>query len=301
LDFALWKKADAHHIMKWPSPWGMGFPGWHLECSAMSTKYLGETFDIHGGGMDLKFPHHECEIAQNKAATGKLSCRYWMHGNMLTVNGTKMSKSLGNSFLPNELITGNHPLLQKAYSPMTVRFFMLQAHYAGTLDFTNEGLEAAEKGLKRLMNALSTLKKLEHTAKTTDETLGREVNRLLDACFVNLSDDFNTAKCLAVLFELISIINNSATAPANAPGLAPDVLLRLKKEFADLIENVLGLRAEAESGTQKLDAAMQVLIRLRENARTERNWALSDTIRDELAAVGIRLKDSKEGTAYELD
>lgn len=300
LDFALWKKADAHHIMKWPSPWGMGFPGWHLECSAMSTKYLGETFDIHGGGMDLKFPHHECEIAQNKAATGKLSCRYWMHGNMLTVNGTKMSKSLGNSFLPNELITGNHPLLQKAYSPMTVRFFMLQAHYASTLDFTNEGLEAAEKGLKRLFNALNTLKKLTPSDSPIDETLSQQVEQLLDDCFVNLSDDFNTAKCLAVLFELIPIINTLASDPkAHRPNAL--VFDRFKSTFVDLVENVLGLTAETETDDRKLDAAMQVLIRLRETARTQRNWTLSDTIRDELAAIGIKLKDAKEGTTYELE
>src|SRR6188768_444718 len=203
IDFALWKKASPHHIMRWPSPRGIGFPGWHIECTVMSTKYLGETFDIHGGGMDLKFPHHECEIAQAVGANGKDPVRYWIHSNMLTVNGQKMSKSLGNSFLPSELVSGNHPLLEKGYGVMTVRFFMLQSHYSSTLDFSNEALIAAEKGFKKLSNALSIIKKLEHPGKgETSAELKTELAKLTDDLYVNMSDDFNTAKTLAVLFEM---------------------------------------------------------------------------------------------------
>ncbi|HEX5172371.1 MAG TPA: cysteine--tRNA ligase, partial [Cyclobacteriaceae bacterium] len=209
IDFALWKKASPSHIMRWPSPWGEGFPGWHIECTVMSTKYLGETFDIHGGGMDLKFPHHECEIAQAVGATGKQPVRYWIHSNMLTVNGQKMSKSLGNSFLPRELFSGSHPLLQKGFSPMTVRFFMLQSHYSSTLDFSNEALLAAEKGFRKLSNALGTIKNLHHKRGNSINSETEEVlNQLVNECYVNMSDDFNTAKVLAVLFEMSARIND---------------------------------------------------------------------------------------------
>ena len=209
IDFALWKKASPHHIMRWPSPWGDGFPGWHIECTVMSTKYLGETFDIHGGGMDLKFPHHECEIAQGTAATGKNPVNYWLHSNMLTVNGQKMSKSLGNSFLPSELFEGSHSLLDRGYGAMTVRFFMLQSHYSSTLDFSNEALQAAEKGFKKLTNALNLIKSIEHTANNTGkENINKELTELIQACYRNMSDDFNTAKTLAVLFEMSARIND---------------------------------------------------------------------------------------------
>src|SRR6478736_5611691 len=208
IDFALWKKASPYHIMRWPSPWGEGFPGWHIECTVMSTKYLGEAFDIHGGGMDLKFPHHECEIAQAVGANGKEPVNYWIHSNLLTVNGQKMSKSLGNSFLPRELFSGNHPLLEKGYGPMTVRFFMLQSHYSSTLDFSNEALNAAEKGFKKLNNALTSIKSLGHP-KNSISNSEQEKNLLdqVDRCFQTMSDDFNTAKTLAVLFEMASQIN----------------------------------------------------------------------------------------------
>ena len=214
VDFALWKKASPYHIMRWPSPWGEGFPGWHIECTVMSTKYLGETFDIHGGGMDLKFPHHECEIAQSMGANGKTPVNYWIHSNMLTVNGQKMSKSLGNSFLPRELFAGNHPLLEKGYGPMTVRFFMLQSHYSSTLDFSNEALNAAEKGFKKLANALGIAKKLIHTkTNEIDAELENSLNSLAEQLYINMSDDFNTAKTLAVLFEMSSRINETAPSP----------------------------------------------------------------------------------------
>src|SRR6187431_191704 len=207
VDFALWKKASAGHIMRWPSPWSVGFPGWHIECTVMSTKYLGETFDIHGGGMDLKFPHHECEIAQAVGANGKSPVNYWIHSNMLTVNGQKMSKSLGNSFLPRELFSGNHALLEKGFGAMTVRFFMLQSHYSSTLDFSNEALGAAEKGFRKLSNALGILKKLEHPDKgEASAELKTELTKLTDDLYINMSDDFNTAKTLAVLFEMSSRI-----------------------------------------------------------------------------------------------
>jgi cysteinyl-tRNA synthetase len=209
IDFALWKKALPSHIMRWNSPWGEGFPGWHIECTVMSTRYLGETFDIHGGGMDLKFPHHECEIAQATGANGKSPVNYWLHSNMLTVNGQKMSKSLGNSFLPSELISGNHTLLTKGYSPMTVRFFMLQSHYSSTLDFSNEALVASEKGYRKLANALTLSKKIKGSVTGNyNDNLGSELNKLSEACYTNMSDDFNSAKTLAVLFEMASRIND---------------------------------------------------------------------------------------------
>ena len=209
LDFALWKKASPTHIMRWPSPWGEGFPGWHIECTAMSTKYLGETFDIHGGGMDLKFPHHECEIAQAQGANGKSPVKYWIHSNMLTVNGQKMSKSLGNSFLPSELFSGSHSLLEKGYAAPAVRFFMLQSHYSSTLDFSNEALQAAEKGYKKLSNALKVAKTLTHPKKgVASAELSNELKKLSEQCFLNMSDDFNTAKTLAVLFEMSSRLND---------------------------------------------------------------------------------------------
>jgi cysteinyl-tRNA synthetase len=296
VDFALWKKASPTHIMRWPSPWGEGFPGWHIECTVMSTKYLGETFDIHGGGMDLKFPHHECEIAQAVGANGKSPVRYWIHSNMLTVNGQKMSKSLGNSFLPRQLFTGDHPLLHKGYSPMTVRFFMLQSHYSSTLDFSNEALQAAEKGFKKLINALSIVRKLEYNGKGTGDN---EVNESLKSFCHNLhkemSDDFNTAKTLAVLFEMSSRINDFKSGNLSFNRVSAEVFDEFKKTFIAFMEDVLGLQEEVEQNNSVLHNVVQVLIELRKKARQDRNFALSDKIRDDLKKVGIQLKDGKEG------
>jgi cysteinyl-tRNA synthetase len=296
-DFALWKKASPAHIMRWPSPWGPGFPGWHIECTVMSTKYLGETFDIHGGGMDLKFPHHECEIAQAKGAYGRDPVKYWLHSNMLTVNGQKMSKSLGNSFLPCDLFTGNHPLLQKGFSPMTVRFFMLQSHYSSTLDFSNEALLAAEKGYRRLNGALASVKEMATTGVTAqgEGELPGEIAALCDACYTNMSDDFNTAKALAVLFELSSRINDMKAGNLSVNRVGGVALERLKTTYIGMMEEVLGLKEESASNDTLLDGTIGVLIGLRKKARLDRNYALSDKIRDDLKSIGIQLKDGKDG------
>ncbi len=304
IDFALWKNASPEHIMRWPSPWGSGFPGWHIECTVMSTKYLGETFDIHGGGMDLKFPHHECEIAQATGANGKSPVNYWMHSNMLTVNGQKMSKSLGNSFLPAELFSGNHPLLERAYSPMTTRFFMLQSHYSSTLDFSNEALQAAEKGFKKLNAALLLAKQLVKNIETsaTAQQEMPEWNTLVDACFKNMSDDFNTAKTLAVLFEMASRINDIKAGVVDVKKIKTESLQYFLNHYIGFMEDVLGLQEESQGNTDALAGAMQVLIELRKKARADRNYALSDKIRDDLKANGIQLKDGKDGEmTFELD
>lgn len=297
IDFALWKKASPAHIMRWPSPWGDGFPGWHIECTVMSTKYLGETFDIHGGGMDLKFPHHECEIAQGTGAHGKPPVKYWMHSNMLTVNGQKMSKSLGNSFLPQELFSGNHPLLDKGFSPCTVRFFMLQSHYSSTLDFSNEALHAAEKGYRKLNQALKTIKIMEPAAKTGNINTGRteEFHKMVNACFINMSDDFNTAKVLAVLFEMSSRINDLKAKNFPIDEIDPETFNLFKKTFVDFMEEVLGLKDEPSQDERLLDSVLHVLIDLRKKAREDRNYALSDKIRDDLKRVGVQLMDGKDG------
>jgi cysteinyl-tRNA synthetase len=297
IDFALWKKASPYHIMRWPSPWGDGFPGWHIECTVMSTKYLGETFDIHGGGMDLKFPHHECEIAQAVGATGKKPVQYWMHSNMLTVNGQKMSKSLGNSFLPRELFSGNHPLLEKGFSPMTVRFFMLQSHYSSTLDFSNEALLAAEKGFKKIVNALTLLKKLSHDGKTIaiNAELNNELEKLCSECYLTMSDDFNTAKVLAALFEMASRINDFKSGNLKLASIAPETFLNFKNTYICFMEEVLGLIEEEAAGYNQLDGIIHVLIDLRKKARHDRNYALSDKIRDDLKKIGVQLMDGKEG------
>jgi cysteinyl-tRNA synthetase len=291
IDFALWKKASPAHIMRWPSPWGEGFPGWHIECTVMSTKYLGETFDIHGGGMDLKFPHHECEIAQAKGAVGKDPVRYWMHSNMLTVNGQKMSKSLGNSFLPSELFAGTHKLLDRGYSPMTVRFFMLQSHYSSTLDFSNEALGAAEKGFKKLVASLTALKKMTPAPGTKgDATINKAFDTLVDESYRCMSDDFNTAKTLAVLFEMSSRINVVQLDKVDA-----DTFEKFKSTYIGFMEEVLGLKEETTGDDKLLDGTIKVLIELRKKARVDRNYALSDRIRDDLKTIGIQLKDGKDG------
>jgi cysteinyl-tRNA synthetase len=296
LDFALWKKASPTHIMRWPSPWGEGFPGWHIECTAMSTKYLGETFDIHGGGMDLKFPHHECEIAQAVGANNKAPVTYWLHSNMLTVNGQKMSKSLGNSFLPAELFSGSHPMLEKGYSPSAVRFFMLQSHYSSTLDFSNEALQAAEKGYRKLSNALKTVKTLEHNYEAeVDSNLVDELKGQIDSCFLNMSDDFNTAKTLAALFEMSARINDFKSGNTNLSKVDKETFDRFKDTYVRFMEDVLGLAEEATQNDDLLDNVIKVLIELRKKARVDKNYGLSDKIRDDLKKIGVQLMDGKEG------
>ena len=297
LDFAIWKKADPTHLMKWPSPWGEGFPGWHLECSAMSTKYLGQTFDIHGGGMDLKFPHHECEIAQSVAADGHAPVRYWMHGNMLTVNGRKMAKSEGNGFTPEELITGNHKLLEKGYSAMTVRFFMLQCHYASTLDFSNAALQAAEKGLERLMAAMDVLDKLK-PAPAPDATQDEVVKALAQRCHEAMNDDLNSPVMIAELFEGVRLINSANDGKVL---LSAAAITGLQELFRAMVFEVLGLRREAQPAAddKALDGLVQVFIQMRAEAKARKDFATSDRIRDQLAAMGIVLKDTKEGTTWQ--
>jgi len=301
LDFAIWKNADERHIMKWPSPWGIGFPGWHLECSVMSTKYLGKQFDIHGGGMDLKFPHHECEIAQSVAADGEVPVRYWMHSNMLTVNGQKMSKSLGNSFTPAELLTGDHELLKKGYSPMTVRFFMMQSHYSSTLDFSNDALEASEKGYKRLMNALKALQQLSYKKGTQDPALEKEIESGLNQAFTNLSDDLNTAKCIANLFDIATRINSFSSNKLAIGSISENLFNRLQNDYKAIIVNILGIQAEESGNSAVLDRLMQLIIEMRQEARQNKDFATSDKIRDALNAAGVQLKDGAEGTGYILN
>jgi cysteinyl-tRNA synthetase len=295
IDFALWKKASPYHIMRWPSPWGDGFPGWHIECTVMSTKYLGETFDIHGGGMDLKFPHHECEIAQGTGATGKAPVNYWLHSNMLTVNGQKMSKSLGNSFLPRELFAGTHKLLDKGYGPMAVRFFMLQSHYSSTLDFSNEALQAAEKGFKKLVNALGLIKKMEPVTGSNASPISAEFTRLSNECYQNMSDDFNTAKTLAVLFEMASRINDLKSGNIKLTDIDATAFAEFKQTYIGFMEEVLGLQEEKEQNDETLKGTIELLIDLRKKARTDKNFALSDKIRDDLKKLGIQIKDGKDG------
>ena len=291
LDFALWKKASPEHIMRWPSPWGEGFPGWHLECSAMSTKYLGEAFDIHGGGMDLKFPHHESEIAQNTACCGHKPVNVWMHGNMLTVNGQKMSKSLGNSFLPHELFAGEHPLLDQGYSPMVVRFFMLQAHYRSTLDFSNEALKAAEKGYHRLMEAIAKIDKC--SPGETDEFNFAEFK---SNCYQAMNDDFNTPILMAQLFEVVKVINSCFDKKMS---LTQSTLSDLKSLIHELVHDVLGLKEESnESANDSTDHLMQLIIQLRQKAKENKDYPTSDLIRDELKKLAIQLNDSKDGTNW---
>ena len=293
VDFALWKKAEGGHIMKWDSPWGMGFPGWHLECSVMSTKYLGETFDIHGGGMDLKFPHHECEIAQSTAADGTAPVRYWMHGNMLTVEGQKMSKSLGNGFTPAELVSGDHPMLEQGYHPMTVRFFMLQSHYSSTLDFSNAALQAAEKGFGRMMQAFDTLNELPES-----ENSDLDFTALEEKCYAAMNDDFNSPILIAHLFDAAKFINavKAGNRQINAEDKASLIAL-----FGNFLFEVLGFQKVEEKGDKALmDYLMQTLIDIRNTAKKNKDYAQSDAIRDTLASHGIILKDSREGTSWEM-
>lgn len=298
LDFAIWKKAEPEHIMRWPSPWGEGFPGWHLECSVMSTKYLGTNFDIHGGGMDLKFPHHDCEIAQNIGATGESPVQYWMHGNMLTVEGRKMSKSEGNGFTPEQLLTGDHKLLERGYSPMTVRFFMLQGHYASTLDFSNEALQAAERGYKRLMKAIGTLEDLKPSDKG-----GFDAQSLRKKAFEAMNDDFNTPVLISVLFEGVKAINSISDGKLAADAENLDLLKKTMREFG---HDVLGFRDSTSGGeAQKMkhiaDGIMQLLMDIRQRARKNKDFETADQIRDELQKLNVEIKDDREGTTWTYD
>jgi cysteinyl-tRNA synthetase len=292
LDFALWIKAKPEHIMRWPSPWGEGFPGWHLECSAMSSKYLGEQFDIHGGGMDLAPTHHTNEIAQNIACSHKTPARYWIHTNMLTVNGQKMSKSLGNSFLPHELFSGSHKLLDKGYSPMTVRFFVLQAHYRSTLDFSNEALQAAEKGFARLMNAMKLLDGLKTSANTTTN-----IQQLTDKVYAAMNDDFNTPIALSHLFEGVRIINSVNDGKETISVADKTLLTQLMNDF---VFDILGLKEENAVNTDKIDGLMNMILDVRNESKAKKDFATSDLIRDKLKEIGFEIKDGKEGTAYTI-
>ncbi len=294
LDFAIWKQAEPSHIMQWNSPWGKGFPGWHLECSVMSTKYLGKTFDIHGGGMDLKFPHHECEIAQNVGATGHEPVRYWMHGNMLTVNGRKMAKSEGNGFTPEELVTGNHKLLEKGYSPMTVRFFMLQGHYTSTLDFSNEALQAAERGYKRMTAAMKLMEKL-----TPSDSSDENIQAIADACYAAMNDDFNTPILISHLFEGVRIINSVKDGKLKLT--ASDIAL-LSKTMDEFFHQVLGLNIEDAGANDALtEQLMNFILEMRSNAKSNKDFATSDLIRDSLAKLNIQIKDTKEGATWSIN
>ena len=294
LDFALWKKAEPEHIMRWPSPWGDGFPGWHLECTAMSTKYLGKQFDIHGGGMDLKFPHHECEIAQNEACTGNKPVNYWMHANMLTLNGKKMAKSTGNNILPEELFSGQNDILSKAFSPAVVRFFILQAHYRSILDFSDDAILASEKGFNRLMEAIHTLDEL-----PLSDTSSIEVNEWRQKCYDAMNDDFNSPILIAHLFEAVKNINTIKEGKASIT--KPD-LETLKNTLHEFTFDVLGLsqQTEQQNNNEKLENVVDLLINMRNEARANKNFSLSDEIRDKLLAIGIQLKDGKEGTTFQL-
>lgn len=300
-DFALWMKASPEHIMRWNSPWSVGFPGWHLECSAMSTKYLGKTFDIHGGGNDLKFPHHENEVAQSVGACDCQPARYWLHTNMLLMNGRKMSKSDGNTISPVQLFSGDSPHVTKGYSPMVIRFFMLQSHYRSTLDLTDDALQAAEKGYRRLMEAYRTAKALTPVAGASAGALDTEINQLIDQSFEEMSDDFNTPKAMARLFELVTRVNGLKDGHLPLKDVAGDTLDRLKSTFESFIFQILGLKDEmaaGDNGTNLVDGLMEIIIDLRKDARTNKDWGTSDKIRDALGALEVQLKDGKEGTTW---
>lgn len=295
-DFALWKKATPEHIMRWPSKWSDGYPGWHLECSAMSTKYLGEVFDIHGGGMDLTFPHHECEIAQSTAKQGKEAVRYWMHNNMITINGQKMARSLGNFITLDELFSGKHEMLEKAYSPMTIRFFILQAHYRSTIDFSNDALQASEKGLERLFAAAETLEKLPVLEHSTIN-----VQELKEKCFAALNDDLNSAIAIAHLFDGVRMINSIKAGQEN---ISASDLEALKSFYHTMVFEILGLKPETASGQggshEMLDKIIDLVLNLRLEAKTRKDWATADKIRNELSAFGVEIKDTKEGFEWSM-
>jgi cysteinyl-tRNA synthetase len=293
-DFALWKKAEPQHIMRWPSPWSDGFPGWHLECTAMSTKYLGNHFDIHGGGMDLKFPHHECEIAQNEACTGQTPVNYWLHANMLTLNGKKMAKSTGNNILPGEILSGKNTILSKAFSASVTRFFMLQAHYRSILDFSDDAIVAAEKGYKRLMEAMSSL-----NAIPTSNKSSLNIAEWKQLCYDAMNDDFNTPILIAQLFEGVRFVNVLKEGKETLTAEDSKIFTNAMNAF---VFDVLGLEDEkaSDGNNDKLEGTVNLLIAMRKQAREDKNFALSDQIRDQLLALGIQLKDGKEGTTFSL-
>ena len=302
-DFAIWMKAKDDHILRWPSPWGPGFPGWHLECSAMSTKYLGAEFDIHGGGNDLKFPHHENEIAQNVGACQHGGARYWLHTNMLLMNGKKMSKSDGNTISPEELFSGNSEHVSEGYSPMIVRFFMLQSHYRSTMDLSDDALQAAKKGYARLLEAWSNLQTMKALGGAQNGTIGKELTAGLEAAYAEMDDDFNTPRALARVFELVTRINALHNGQLSLQEVSTEQLAIFKTGLATLLFDVLGLKEEADSaGAEQaaLDKAMQIILDLRQQARTNKNWALSDQLRDALAGAGITVKDGKEGASWSI-
>lgn len=297
-DFALWKKAPPEHIMRWQSPWGEGFPGWHIECSAMATKYLGEEFDIHGGGMDLQFPHHECEIAQSTVCNHKMPARYWLHNNMITINGRKMGKSYNNVIKLSELFSGQHPLLLQPYHPMTIRFFILQSHYRGTLDFSNEALQASEKALKRLMEAYEWVTgqwSIAAGQEAGDKVLDAKVQKLVNEFEEFMNDDMNTAKVLANMFELVSAINSIKDKHIPATALSATTVDLLKQQLTLYVENIFGLKNERASDDGKLDGVLQLLIEIRKEAKNRKDFVTSDKIRNELTALGVQLKDEKDG------
>lgn len=296
-DFALWKKAPEEHIMRWKSPWGEGFPGWHIECSAMSSKYLGKQFDIHGGGMDLQFPHHESEIAQSTIAHGCAPVNYWMHNNMITINGRKMGKSYNNVIKLTELFSGDHPMLEQAYHPMVIRFYILQTHYRSTLDFSNDALLASEKALKRMWEAYEVLGKLEAptNVQPADAELDKKVIEFCNACEEDMNDDFNTAKVLANLFELVPVINGIKGGQVKANALSAETFSLMLTTFKVYLEDVLGLQALQQNNDSKLDGVLQLVIEMRKEAKLRKDYAASDKIRDMLAASGILLKDEKGG------
>ncbi len=299
-DFAIWIKADPTHLMRWKSPWSVGFPGWHLECSVMSTKYLGKTFDIHGGGSDLKFPHHENEIAQNVGACNCSPAKYWMHGNMLLMNGRKMSKSDDNSITPEELFTGNSTHISKGYSPNVIRFFMLQTHYRSTLDLTDEGLLAAEKGYKRMMEAQKTLSEMSSTTGDSDSALDKEIHTLLDEASAHMNDDFNTPRALASLFELVTKINGLRDGHLKMEEVAATTLGRMKTTYQSFIYDIFGLKDEATEGAGNgvLEGLMSLILDIRADSREKKDWGTSDKIRETLKELEITVKDGKEGTTW---
>lgn len=294
-DFALWKKASPEHIMRWPSPWSDGFPGWHLECSTMSAKYLGEEFDIHGGGMDLLFPHHECEIAQSVAAQGHETVHYWMHNNMITINGQKMGKSLGNFITLDEFFSGNHKLLQQPYSPMTIRFFILQAHYRSTVDFSNEALQASEKALQRMLEGWDNLSKIEPAEVSTVD-----VKAIRERCYEAMNDDLSTPIVISHLFEAVKIIN---TVLAGGAALSAEDSAHLKETFRIFLFDIMGIREEAavsEEGNEAYHKAVDLLLDVRKEAKARKDWTTSDYIRDRLSEIGFEIKDTKEGVEWKL-
>ncbi|MBN8666049.1 MAG: cysteine--tRNA ligase [Chitinophagales bacterium] len=303
-DFALWKKAAPEHIMRWQSPWGVGFPGWHIECSAMATKYLGVQFDIHGGGMDLQFPHHESEIAQSTICNHANPVRYWMHNNMITIDGKKMGKSYNNVIKLTELFSGDHPALEKAYHPMVIRFFILQTQYRSTLDFSNEALQAAEKGLRRLWDAYEKLQGLtyEKTETGSDAEQDKRINRLLDELDDFMNDDFNTAKVLANIFELVPLINSMKDKTISTGVISPESFQRLKVQLRLYLEDILGLQSISGSDNDKLEKVLQLLMDIRKEAKGRKDFTMSDKIRNQLSEVGILLKDEKDGgTSFSIE